>query len=64
MGPPPPALLADNAAGTLTTRVEWMLAAAITCRLGTLDVQIHDHGILPVSHYHCFTRDIERALIS
>jgi hypothetical protein len=35
----------ENAAGTLTTRVERVLAAALTCRLGTLDIQIHDHGI-------------------
>ena len=37
-------------------RVEWMLAALIGCRFGTLDVQIHDHGILSASYNHCFTR--------
>ncbi len=36
-------------------RVKWMLVAAITCRLWTLDVQIHDHRILSASDYHCFT---------
>lgn len=35
-----------------------MLAAALIRRFGTLDVQIHDHGILSASDYHCFTRHI------
>ncbi|HXY49287.1 MAG TPA: hypothetical protein VEI01_07540 [Terriglobales bacterium] len=35
-----------------------MTAAALIWRLGTLDVQIHDHGILSASDYHCFTRHI------
>jgi hypothetical protein len=42
----------------LMTRVEWFLASALIHRLRTLDVQIHNHGILPASDYHCFTRHI------
>lgn len=37
------------------TRMEWLLALAMICRLRTLDVQIHDDGILPASDYHCLT---------
>jgi hypothetical protein len=39
-------------------RVEWFLAYALICRLGTLDVEIHDDRILSASDYHCFTRHI------
>jgi hypothetical protein len=52
----------DNAAGTLTTRVEWFLAVAHIYRLGTLDIQIHDHWILPASDYHGLTRDIRAGI--
>jgi len=39
-------------------RVKWSLAFALVSRLGTLDVEIHDHRILPASDYHRFTRHI------
>jgi len=51
-----------NAAGTLTTRVEWFLAVALTYRLGTLDIQIHDNRILPASDDHGFTGDIRTGI--
>jgi hypothetical protein len=39
-------------------RVEWSLAFAVIYRLWTLDIQVHDHWILPASDYHRFTRHI------
>ena len=44
--------------GALTTGMEWLLASALVHRLRTLDVQIHNHGILPASDDHCFARHI------
>ena len=39
--------------------MEWPFASsALIYRLRTLDVEIHDHRILPTSDYHCFTWDI------
>jgi hypothetical protein len=35
--------------------MEWFLAAALTCRLGTLDIQIHDNRILPAPDDHGLT---------
>jgi hypothetical protein len=40
------------------TRVEWLLASALIYRLRALDVEVHNHGILPASDYHGFTRHI------
>jgi len=38
--------------------MEWFLAFDPICRLGTLDVEIHDHRILAASDYHRLTRHI------
>ena len=38
--------------------MEWFFASALIYRLRTLDVEIHDHRILPASDYHSFTRHI------
>jgi len=42
----------------ILTRVEWLFASASIYRLRTLDVEIHDHRILPASNDHSFTRHI------
>src|SRR5215469_260910 len=42
----------------LMARMKWSLVFALVSRLGTLDVEIHDHRILPASDYHRFTRHI------
>jgi len=42
----------------LMDRVKWSLAFALVSRLGTLDVEIHDHRILAASDDHRFTRHI------
>ena len=51
-------MVRDAMCHPLMARVEWSLAFALICRLGTLDVEIHDHRILPASDYHRFTRHI------
>ena len=38
--------------------MEWFLAVSLTDRLGTLDIQIHDHRILPASDDDGFAGDI------
>jgi hypothetical protein len=48
----------DNPDATLMMRVKRYLAITRTLRLGTVDVQIHDHRILPASDYDGFTGDI------
>jgi len=45
-------------AGTLRIGVEWFFAGALSCRLGTLDIQIHDNRILSASDDHGLTRRI------
>jgi len=35
--------------------VERLLAVALTYKLGAVDIQIHDHRILPASEYDGFT---------
>jgi hypothetical protein len=42
--------------------VEWFLPVALTYRLGTLDIQIHDYGILPASNDDGFTGDIRTGI--
>src|SRR5215472_10611884 len=42
----------------LMARVKRPLACAVICRLGALDVEIHDDWVLPASDDHCFTRHI------
>jgi hypothetical protein len=42
--------------------MEGFLAAALTYRLGTLDIQIHDNRILPASDYHGLTRHIRASV--
>jgi len=44
--------------GALMARVEWPLACALICRFGTLDVEIHNHWILPASDDHSLARHI------
>ena len=43
---------------SIMTRVEWLFVSALIYRLRTLDVEIHDHRILPASDDHRFTRHI------
>jgi hypothetical protein len=38
--------------------VKWFLVAFLTQRLGTLDIQIDDNGILSAPDDHGFTRDV------
>ena len=35
-----------------------MLTVDLTCRLGTLDIEIYDDRVLATSDYHGFTRNI------
>jgi len=48
----------DNPDATLMMRVKRYLATTRTHRLGTVDIQIHDHRILPASDYDRFTGNI------
>jgi hypothetical protein len=48
----------DNADATLMTRVKWDLAITLTDKLGAIDIQVHDHRILPASDDNSFTGDI------
>ena len=35
-----------------------MLTVDLSCRLGTLDIEIYDDRVLATSDYHCFTGNI------